>query len=226
MDTLTTFRIKAYLDELSPLALKEFIHLFKFNTDFTYYDKDPSKEEIIYILQEEYSDCCIRLIYDIVNIITDGDVVANMIKDEHKNINELNYNSKQMLNYTSLDFIIDGIGIDDIIFSYFYWRRYKQGSPGKIFKEFMTYDDLALEYCKKQINVAIFDFNNGETYYKINIPNEINVDTLTLCKIAIGTIAILFDKVKHEYNFEDNFFNQISIFDRLYFKRYIKQKYK
>ncbi|ASK51204.1 hypothetical protein EPTV-WA-189 [Eptesipox virus] len=227
MDVLTTFRIKAYLDELTPISLNEFIHLFKINTNFAKNDRDPSKEEIVYILQEEYSDCCIRLIYDIVNNISNADNIINMIKHEHKNINTINYSIKENLDYYYIDSIRDGIGIDDVIFSYFYWRRYKHKTPNKIFKEFTTYDQLALDYYKKEINEAIFAFNNGEKNYIIDINfNNMDTDSITLCKCAIGTIALLFDKVDYDINFETYFFNQVSIFTRLEFKKIIKRKYK
>ncbi|QQG31498.1 A52R family protein [Swinepox virus] len=212
--------IRKYIRKLNKDEYKHFCAVFRLNVDFSQDDKNPSRKEVIRIIDEEFNFCDLRLFYDIMTVVANHMNVASIIYSEYEDLlKKSNYKNKK-INYTILDKINKYHSIDDIIFMYLHWRKKYNNtcSCGKLFKELMKYDILATKY---MYNDIINTYKEGDTI-SISIRLKCKDDIIKHCKSSIGMFAILSSKIIN-VDFDVIFFSQISIRYRLIFKKYLIQ---
>ncbi|APG58386.1 hypothetical protein BTW14_gp195 [BeAn 58058 virus] len=197
--------IRTYIKRLNIIEYNQFCKIFRLNSDFAKHDKDPTINEIIYILDEEFYYCKLRLFYDIVSVIPSCKYIYNTINNCLSDLLHVSKYENKRIDYISLDRIDKHHSIDDICYVYFYWRRNKyRFKYGKLFNELNRYDKIAIEYYKRD---DIFKSDN-----------------ILYCKASIGMTALLFENANIDIEFDKIFFNNMSIWNRLHFKKYLINK--
>ncbi|AFB76971.1 alpha amanitin sensitivity protein [Cotia virus SPAn232] len=197
--------IKTYIKRFNDNEYNQFCKIFRLNSDFAKNDKDPSIKEILYILDEEFYYCKLRLFYDIVSVIPTCKYIYNSINNCLSNLLYISKYENKKIDYVSIDKIDKHHSIDDICYVYFYWRKNGyRGKYGKLFNELKSYDKIAIDYYKKD--------------------NIVGDNNILYCKANIGITALLFESTNIDIDFDIFFFNNISIWIRLQFKKYLVNK--
>ncbi|CAC21241.1 3L protein [Yaba-like disease virus] len=208
--------MEKYIKLLSKNEFAQFCSIFMVNADFAFYDQRPNLNELLKILREEFYGCNVRLIYDIISIVSTK--VCKMIKDENNNLLITSNYLNKKLNFIKMNKVFKNNSIDDIIYVYFNYKKNNNiVSCGKVFKELMKYDEIAKKQYQEKLHKDINNFKLNNKY-KINLYEMFNGDPINYCKVSIGFVSILFDVFPLYYNFDTDFFNQVSIRYRMILK--------
>ncbi|AAR07366.1 4L [Yaba monkey tumor virus] len=220
-----------------------FVNEFKKRFCFSDFDIDPTEDQIVKIFLKEPPQCTFYIIQLISKrIMKEGEnlMLITELKKDDVYFEDMLY--PELLDYRLADSMstVSGILSFNIMMKeYFYFRQNNKNCNtyvGKIFKEIISYDQLAINhYGKSYIKNAIAEINSAKDSYsfsvykrfkrKIDDTISVNID---LVKKIIGFISILstYDNINNNNNpISYIFFDDISFYHRKMFKKYLDNLY-
>ncbi|QDJ95136.1 alpha-amanitin target protein [Hypsugopox virus] len=211
----------------------KFVSILKTFMKFAKYDRDPSEDEIIYILYIEQPNNALQIIDYIIKQITFRYVtyISESLKKYGLSYS-LEYPFNELKDGGHMLTSVKNVSINNCLELYFEYRSKKISGPVEcIFNELFTYDILARYYYGNDyIANAIKQLSNETNNFvfmfyrraKRTASGTYKVDIETIKKF-IGFIAILSE---HVPNLDKTiFFNYVSFYHRLEFKQYLINKF-
>ncbi|ABQ43631.1 hypothetical protein [Tanapox virus] len=218
---------------------KKFVEEFKKNFYFSDFDIDPTEDEIVGIFLEEPLQCTFYTIQLISKIIMNKQEVLEIMSELKKdNVYFENIFYPTIFDHHLVDSMSVVSNFNIMMKEYFSFRQNNKNNNihvGKIFREIMSYDELAINhYGQLYIKNAIIEINSPRDSYsfsiykrfkrKIDDTISVNIDFI---KKIIGFISIL---SVHDTVYDSNpisyiFFDDISFYHRQMFKNYLTSLY-